>query len=203
MNLLVVQSPSVKTHRVHCENKSFPLPLSLDGGMSPDNQGDDEWCDRLPTPPVSPWERTGFEFPPAALEELSRRSNQNLFYTSEKAQLLRNSFDVGVVWPTRGRYGSFADSQRPPTRLHFWMAHGVPAVGYPMQAYTDTAGRTGYPHSLLNVTSAAMLTQALLLVRPAKVRRCLQRRERAAAAATSPLASAYKLLAMLFNSSMC
>jgi hypothetical protein len=100
MNLLLVQSPSVMIQRVYCGNKS--LPLSLDGAafLASKDYAED-WCDRFPSPPVSPWERTGIEFPTAELEELSRRSKQNLFYTFEKAQLLRDSFDVGVVLPPK------------------------------------------------------------------------------------------------------
>jgi hypothetical protein len=168
MSLLYVRSPSVKSYRVHC-GANLSLPSGQEGGAFPDWR--DDWCDRLPPPPVSPSERTGVQLPPAVLEELSQRGNQSLYYTSPKAQLLRNSFDVGLIWPPKLRFGAFADSQRPPTRFHFWMAHGVPVVGYPMQAYTEAADRTGYPRLPVNVSSAALLTETLLLVRPAKAYR--------------------------------
>jgi hypothetical protein len=91
----------------------------------------------------------------------------------------------------------FAVANRPPTRMAWWWSHGVPVLGFPMEAYVEGARRAGYPPTLLNLTRAVDVERALCAVADARTRGCLRRSALHGAALTSPQYSARELLAAL------
>ena len=122
-------------------------------------------------------------------------TGQRRYYDS--TQLL-SLVDVGLVWrPGHQQGGNIAISNRPPTRLHWWWSHGIPAIGYPMNAYVDAAKRADYPNWLLNLTSAEHIEGALRSLRPPEERSCLQRIARRGAHLSSPWYSSIELLAAI------
>ena len=46
-----------------------------------------------------------------------------------ESQQLHEVIDVGFVWrPSHQKGSSFAVTNRPPTRMHWWWAHGLPVI---------------------------------------------------------------------------
>ena len=86
-------------------------------------------------------------------------THQQRYYSS--AELL-DLVDVGLVWrPGHQQGGPLAIRNRPPTRMHWWWSHGIPVIGYPMNAYVDAARRAHYPTDLLNLTTEGDIVNAL------------------------------------------
>ena len=115
----------------------------------------------------------------------------------ESARLLE-LIDVGILWRPGNQKGSAtAVLNRPPTRMHWWWSHGIPVIGYPMEAYLDAGRRVGYPLELLNLTKSRHIEEALRRLAPPEERSCLQARARRGAALSSPSYSAIELLATI------
>ena len=122
-------------------------------------------------------------------------THQQRYYSS--AELL-NLVDVGLVWrPGHQQGGPLAIRNRPPTRMHWWWSHGIPVIGYPMEAYVDAARRVHYPTELLNLSGAADIEHALRRIAPAEDRACLRATSVHGARVTSPWYSSYELFAAL------
>ena len=122
-------------------------------------------------------------------------TRQRRYY--ESADLLKH-VDIGLVWrPGHQQGGNIAIGNRPPTRLHWWWSHGLPAIGYPMNAYLEAAGRADYPVGLLNLTSSQALEQALRTLSSQHERSCLQRSVRHGASLSSPWYASVELLAAI------
>jgi hypothetical protein len=126
---------------------------------------------------------------------LSDPTHQRQYY--ESSQLLE-LIDVGVVWrPGHQHGGKIAIDNRPPTRMHWWWSHGIPVIGYPMQAYLDAARRARYPEDLLNLTTSERVESVLLRIDAQEERRCLQRVAHHGAHISSPWYAALELLAAI------
>ena len=78
-----------------------------------------------------------------------------------------------------------------------WWSHGIPVIGYPMQAYVDAARRVGYPEELLNLTTSESVELALRKVEAAEERSCLQRIAHRGADLSSPWYTSIELLAAI------
>lgn len=119
-------------------------------------------------------------------------THQRLYYDSPR---LLDTIDVGLVWrPGHQHGGNIAIGNRPPTRMHWWWSHGIPVIGYPMQAYLDAARRAGYPSDLLNLTSTEHVEHALHRIASVQERTCLQRVAAYGARISSPWHSSLELL---------
>ena len=116
-------------------------------------------------------------------------------YEGSNADAVRERIDVGILWPgSRGTEPRFAVANRPPTRMHWWFAMGLPVVGYPLTTYVESAAANDYPTTLLNLTSKAHVVEALRSIQTQTVRLCLQRIVQRAARRTSPQAAAFDML---------
>jgi len=135
---------------------------------------------------------------PEEWHNISVATKQAVFYTSELAEQIRQQADIAIVWPPERRDANdLANRNRPPTRLLFWMAHGVPVFGYPMPSYVDVAQSNGYPAELLNVTSIDQISAVIMQMQSPDVRRCLQHQAQLVSRSRSPIASALQLLAII------
>ena len=129
------------------------------------------------------------------LTSLADPTRQKRYYD---AQQVLDLIDVGVVWrPGHQQGGKIAVDNRPPTRMHWWWSHGIPVIGYPMQAYLDAARRAGYPEELLNLTTSTGVEQALRQIDAAEERSCLQRMAHRGAELSSPWYASVELLAAI------
>lgn len=79
---------------------------------------------------------------------------------------------MGLLWPPEPRRGhsAMAVRNRPPTRMHWWFAQGIPVIAYPMPAYVDAARRINYPAELVMVNSSKQLERSFCLL--ASLRKC-------------------------------
>jgi hypothetical protein len=124
--------------------------------------------------------------------QVQDETQQRAYYDSPR---LLEMIDVGIVWrPGHQQGGPIAVANRPPTRLHWWWSHGIPVVGYPMNAYVDAARRVGYPEDLLNLTSTEDIELALSRISPSSERSCLQRIAHSGAHLSSPWFSSLEVL---------
>ena len=132
------------------------------------------------------------------LTSLADPTRQKRYYD---AQQVLDLIDVGVVWrPGHQQGGKIAVDNWPPTRMHWWWSHGIPVIGYPMQAYLDAARRAGYPEELLNLTTSTGVEQALRQIDAAEERSCLQRMAHRGAELSSPWYASVELLAAIATS---
>jgi hypothetical protein len=135
---------------------------------------------------------TGFESG-SRKTPLLDETRQRGYYDAPK---LHELIDVGLLWsPTNQLGNAFAVANRPPTRMAWWWSHGVPTIGYPMQAYVEGSRRAGYPTTLLNLTNAIDVQRALCAIADQRTRRCLRSSALRGAALTSPQYSARELVA--------
>jgi hypothetical protein len=122
-------------------------------------------------------------------------THQRIYYESTK---LLDLIDVGIVWrPGHQQGGNLAISNRPPTRLHWWWSHGIPTIGYPMNAYIDAARRAQYPEELLNLTTAGDIEHALRNIDLQEERDCLQHAAKRGGCLSSPWYSGLELLSAI------
>ena len=129
---------------------------------------------------------------PSRLRDPTR---QRRYYDSPQ---LLDLIDVGLVWrPGHQQGGKIAVDNRPPTRLHWWWSHGIPAIGYPMPAYLDAARRARYPEELLNLTTSSDIERALLQIASADERSCIQQSAMHGACLSSPWYTSLELLAAI------
>ena len=127
-----------------------------------------------------------------ALAQLRDETGQRKYYESTR---LLELIDVGVLWrPGRQQGSAFAIRNRPPTRMHWWWSHGIPVIGYPMEAYLDAGRRVSYPESLLNLTTSEEIEEALRRIAQPQERACLQAPSLQGAMLSSPLYSSSELL---------
>ena len=116
-------------------------------------------------------------------------------YEGPNAEAVRERIDVGILWPgSRRGEPRFAVENRPPTRMHWWFAMGLPVIGYPATAYLESAAKNGYPTTLLNLTLEAHVVEALRSIQTQTVRQCLDRIVEGAARRTSPQLAAFEML---------
>ena len=102
-------------------------------------------------------------------------TGQKYLYESPSIKSLAELIDVGILWPPRRKRESvFAVMNRPPTRMHFWWALGIPVIGYPLTSYLESAARACYPPELLNVTTEFGVYAALSSIHAVSSRRCLR-----------------------------
>ena len=104
--------------------------------------------------------------------------------------------DLALLWP--GSTDKLV-MHRPPTRLLFWMSHGVPALFYPLNSYLEAAASVNYrlpDRSLPSVTSPAHFhTQTAKLLDRPDVRAHMVTEGLRAASEYTPEAVAAKYLA--------
>ena len=114
------------------------------------------------------------------------------------APQLLDLIDVGLVWRPGHQQGSkISVNKRPPTRLHWWWSHGIPTIGYPMNAYIDAARRAQYPVDLLNLTTADDIERALHQMESQDERSCLQLAAKRGGCLSSPWYAGLELLAAI------
>jgi len=132
-----------------------------------------------------------------ALPTLLDYTQQARYYDSNATKRIRDLIDVAVVWPSKRRFGSMPDSNRPPTRFHYWLALGIPVIGYPMNSYVEAARRLNYPVELVSLRTEEQLLSGFCALASAERRACLQQTViPTAAQLSSPLNSALQLLAI-------
>lgn len=141
---------------------------------------------------VDDWERRVLETGMVnAWKVLADDASQQRYYDTPEVLL-----DVGLMWWPAHQVGNeMARRNRPPTRMHWWWAHGIPTFGAPMQAYVEATQRAGYPTELLNLRTRAHVEQALCQLSQPATRNCLRRSALRGALFGSPQFAALELLA--------
>ena len=126
---------------------------------------------------------------------LSDVTGQHRFYDSPSNEKLKETIDVGLLWPPGHRKDSFdAVNNRPPTRMHWWWAQSIPVMAYPMPAYVEASERINYPASLVNLRTQEDIERALCAMHSRRSRMSLQRAVMRGAFLTTPLHAALELL---------
>ena len=61
----------------------------------------------------------------------------------------------------RSKLHDLAVANRGGTRMAWWWSHGLPVVGFPMNAYVQMAQHADYPTALVNLSTAEHARRAI------------------------------------------
>ena len=140
----------------------------------------------------------------ASPPDLGGSTSQRVYYESKE---LLEKIDVGLVWRpnraeefgvARSKVHDLAVANRDGTRMAWWWSHGLPVIGFPMNAYVQMAHHADYPGALVNLSTAEEVRGALCDIQAPATRHCLQQLALRGAELSSPQASALD-----FSHAMC
>ena len=132
----------------------------------------------------------------ASPPDLGGSTSQRGYYESKE---LLEKIDVGLVWRpnraeefgiTRSKVHDLAVANRDGTRMAWWWSHGLPVIGFPMNAYVQMAHHADYPGALVNLSTAQEVRGALCNIQAPATRHCLQQLALRGSELSSPQASA-------------
>ena len=132
----------------------------------------------------------------ASPPDLASGASQRQYYESKQ---LLEKIDVGLVWRpnreeefgvARSKLHDLAIANRGGTRMAWWWSHGLPVVGFPMNAYVQMAQHADYPTALVNLSTAEHVRRAICDIQSPTTRHFLQKLALRGAELFSPESSA-------------